>query len=110
MTDPRTLLNRWSDAGLNWGDSSLKQIANLAPRRSPSRWPLAGMFTAGLLVGAVGVYALTRRSRIGDFFSGGYKTLDEFAEVEASEPASFTSHRPNRSNNRRKAETEVSQS
>lgn len=108
MTDPRTLLNRWSDAGLHWSDSSLKQIASLAPRRSPSRWPLVGMFTAGLLAGAVGVYALTRRSRIKEFFSGGYETADEFAEVEASEPASFTSHRPNRSNNRRKTEVEVS--
>jgi hypothetical protein len=57
MTDPRTLPNRWSDAGLNWGDSSLRQIANLAPWRSPSRWSLVGMFTAGLFVGAVGAYA-----------------------------------------------------
>ena len=108
MTAPRTLLNRWSDAGLRWGDSSLKQIASMAPRPSQSRWPLVGMFTAGFLVGAIGVYALTRRSNTREAIGDGYETLDAFVEVEASEPASFKSHRPNRSNNRRKAEVEVS--
>ncbi len=108
MTDPRALLNRWSDAGLKWGDSSLKQIASIAPRSPSSRWPLLGMFTAGLLVGAIGAYAVTRRSQIRQFFGGDYEALDEFVEVEASEPASFKSHRPNRSNNRRKAAVEVS--
>lgn len=105
--DPRAWLNRWSDAGLRWSDSSLKQIANLAPRRSSSRWPLLGMFTAGLLVGAIGVYAITRRSHIRQFLTGEDEGLDEFVEVEASEPASFKSHRPNRSNHRRKAAVEV---
>jgi hypothetical protein len=108
VTDPRALLNRWSDAGLRWSDSSLKHIASMAPRPSSSRWPLWGMFTAGLLVGAVGAYAVTRRSQIRQFLGGDYETLDEFVEVEASEPASFESHRPNRSNNRRKAAVEVS--
>jgi hypothetical protein len=106
--DPRALLNRWSDAGLRWSDSSLKQIANLAPRSSSSRWPLWGMFTAGLLVGAIGVYAVTRRSRIKQFLTGEEEGPDESVEVEASEPASFKSHRPNRSNHRRKAGVEVS--
>ena len=108
MTDPRTLLNRWSDAGLRWTDSSLKQVASMAPRRSPSRWPLVGMFTAGFLLGAVGAYAMARRSSIMEAMGGGYETLDEFVEAEPSEPVSFQSHRPNRSNNRRKAEAEVS--
>lgn len=105
--DPRALLNRWSDAGLRWSDSSLKQIAHLAPRPSPSRWPLLGMFAAGLLVGAIGAYAVTRRSHIRQFLAGEEEGLDEFVEVEASEPASFQSHRPNRSNHRRKAVVEV---
>jgi len=108
MTDPRAVLNRWSDAGLRWSDSSLKQIANMAPRPSRSRWPLVGMFTAGVLVGALGAYTLNRWSNTREAIGDGYETLDEFVEVEASEPASFTSHRPNRSNNRRKAEVEVS--
>ncbi len=107
MTDPRALLNRWSDAGLKWGDSSLKQIASMAPRPPSSRWPLLGMFTAGVLVGAIGVYAVSRRSHIRQFLGGDYETLDEFVEVEVSEPPGFKSHRPNRSNNRRKAAVEV---
>ena len=108
MTDPRELLNRWSDAGLKWSDSSLKQIASMAPSRPSSRWPLVGMFTVGLLVGAIGAFAVARRSQIKEFLGADYETLDEFAEVETSEPPSFSSHRPNRSNNRRKTAVEVS--
>jgi hypothetical protein len=108
MMDLRPWLNRWSDAGVRWSDSSLKQIANLVPRSSSSRWSLWGMFTAGVLVGAIGAYAVTRRSRIKQFLTGEEEGLDEFVEVEASEPASFKSHRPNRSNHRRKAAVEVS--
>lgn len=107
MTDPRALLNRWSDAGLKWSDSSLKHIASMAPRPRSSRGPLLGMFTAGVLVGAAGVYAVSRRSQIRQFLGGDHETPDEFVELEVSEPAEFTSHRPNRSNNRRKAAVEV---
>ena len=107
MTDPRALLNRWSDAGLRWSDSSLKHIASMAPRPAASRWPLLGIFTAGVLVGAVGVYAVSRRSHIRQFFAGPYETLDEFVEVEVSDQPAYKSHRPNRSNNRRKAAVEV---
>lgn len=105
--NPRALLDRWSDAGLRWSDSSLKHITRMAPRPRYSRWPLLGMFTAGLVVGAIGAYAVARRSNIRQLFDGDYEELDEFVEVEPTEAASFKSHRPNRSNHRRKAAVEV---
>ena len=75
---------------------------------APSRWPLLGMFAIGLVAGAIGSYAVTRRSQIKRLASRALmarrEVLGEFGEVEAANPVSVTSRS---SNHRRKATVEV---
>lgn len=107
--DVRPLLNRWSDAGQRWTDSSIKELVARAPRAPSRRGPLIGMFAAGLLVGAFGAFALASRAHIARL-AGEIFMDDEADELDVTDgqPASYTSHRPNRTNHRRKAEVEVS--
>jgi hypothetical protein len=66
------------------------------------------MFAAGLLIGAAGAYAVTRRSDIARLARDSFiRDEGEDTEVADVDHASPTSHRPNRSNHGRKAEVEV---
>jgi hypothetical protein len=69
------------------------------------------MFAIGLMLGAIGSYAVTQRSQIKHLtrraFMARDEVLGEFGGVEVADPVSITSHR---SNHRRKAAAEVTQS
>jgi hypothetical protein len=104
MTDLRAWAKRWNDA-------SMRQIATLREPSSSRRWPMVGMFAIGMLAGALGVYAVTQRSRFarlaelaGRATVSRHDTPDELDGVELEDPVSVTSHR---SNHRRKAGAEV---
>ena len=103
MTDLRSWVKRWND-------NSLRQIATL-PEPSSRRWPLVGMFAMGALAGALGVYAMTQRSRFarlaqlaGRATVSRHEAPDELDGVVSEEPISVSSHRLN---HRRKATAEV---
>jgi hypothetical protein len=103
MTDPRAWVRRWNEA-------SLRQIAALRKADS-SRWPLVGMFAMGLVVGGMGIYAVTQRTQIKRLASRAFgATREELGEsgwVEAAKPVSAAS---SRENHRRKAVAEVTSS
>ena len=85
----------------------MRQIAALRKADS-SPWPLVGMFAMGMVVGGMGIYAVTQRSYIkrlaGRAFGLGREELGESGWVEAAKPVSAAS---NRKNHRRKAVAEV---
>jgi hypothetical protein len=103
VTDLRAWVKRWND-------NSLRQFATL-PEPSSRRWPLVGMFAIGTIAGALGVYAVTQRTRLARLAQlAGRATIsrhegpDELHGIVLDQPISITSHR---SNHRRKAEAEV---
>jgi hypothetical protein len=100
MTYPRAWVRRLNEA-------SLKQIA-IVRKPDSSRWPLVGMFAMGLVVGATGVYAASRRSQITRLarraFGPPGPEVGESGWVEATKPVSAAS---SRKNHRRKAVVEV---
>jgi len=101
VTDLRSWAKRWNDA-------SLRQIASLRQPVPSRRWPLLGLFTAGLVVGAMGSYAISQRSRIkrlvGRAATARRELSNEFGGFELAAPVSVKSHI---SNHRRKAAAEV---
>jgi len=101
MTELRAWAKRWNDA-------SLRQIATLRQPAPPRRWSLLGVFTAGLVAGAIGSYAISRRSGIRRLAKravlAGGELPREFRRVEVATPVSVKSHI---SNHRRKAVAEV---
>src|SRR5260370_13368116 len=68
--------------GRHWNDAAMERIADMLPRRAPSRtWPMLGMLAIGLVAGAaIGRYAVSQPAhmkrlseypeRIGDEMSG----------------------------------------
>lgn len=93
--------------GRHWNDAAMERIANALPRSSPSRtWPMLGMLALGLLAGAaIGGYAVSRShtKRLSDY---AHRMGDELSGTDSPEdnPVAVTTHR---SNNRRKATSEV---
>jgi hypothetical protein len=100
-----TKLRSWAK---RWNDTSLRQIAILREPSPYRRWPLVGMFTIGLVTGAIGSYAVMQRSQIKLLARRALiarrQVLDELGAVEVAKPVSVTSRR---SNHRRKAAVEV---
>jgi hypothetical protein len=90
-----------------WNEASLRRIVTL-PERSSRPWPLVGMLAIGLVVGAIGSYAVTQRSQIKRLARRALMLrkdlLGELGRIEAAKPVSITSHRLN---HRRKAALEV---
>ena len=85
---------------------TLRRLVPFPGRSSPRGWPLVGMFTLGLVAGAMGFYAVTKRAEIARVAKRALSMDDElssFGEID-SKPVSVTTHR---SNHRRKAESEV---
>jgi hypothetical protein len=101
VTDLRSWAKRWNDA-------SLRQIATSRRPVASGRWPLLGFFTAGLVAGAIGSYAISQRSQIkrlvGRAVMARRELLSEFRRVEGAPPVPVKS---NISNHRRKAAAEV---
>ncbi|HKB33113.1 MAG TPA: hypothetical protein VKF16_04535, partial [Candidatus Dormibacteraeota bacterium] len=60
--------------GRHWNDAAMERIADMLPRRAPSRtWPMLGMLAIGLVAGAaIGGYAVSQRSHM--------KRLSEYAD------------------------------
>src|SRR5258708_40072009 len=60
--------------GRHWNDAAMERIADMLPRRAPSRtWPMLGMLAIGLVAGAaIGGYAVSQRAHM--------KRLSEYAD------------------------------
>src|SRR5260370_11906038 len=67
--------------GRHWNDAAMERIADMLPRRAPSRtWPMLGMLAIGLVAGAaIGGYAVSPRSHM--------KRLSEYADPIGGEMA-----------------------
>src|SRR5258708_13667621 len=52
--------------GRHWNDAAMERIADMLPRRAPSRtWPMLGMLAIGLVAGAaIGGYAVSQRAHM----------------------------------------------
>jgi hypothetical protein len=94
--------------GRHWNDAAMDRIADVLPRRAPSRtWPLLGMLALGLVAGAaIGGYAVSQRSHMKRLSDYAHRMGDELSGLDTDEdnPVAVTTHR---SNHRRKATTEV---
>src|SRR5260370_2572991 len=68
--------------GRHWNDAAMERIADMLPRRAPSRtWPMLGMLAIGLVAGAaIGGYAVSQRSHM--------KPLVEYADRMGDEMSS----------------------
>jgi hypothetical protein len=101
VRDLRSLAKKWNDA-------SLRQIAALRQPAPSRRWPLFGMLAIGVVVGAIGSYAITHRPQIESLARRAVmarrERLGEFGRVEVGTPVSVKS---DISNHRRKAAVEV---
>lgn len=101
----------WGDLrswGKHWNDAAMERIAATLPRSSPSRtWPMLGMLALGLVAGAaIGGYAMSRGFRINRLSDHAHGIGDELSGQNGDDdnPVAVTTHR---SNNRRKATSEV---
>jgi hypothetical protein len=94
--------------GKHWNDVAMERIADALPRSSPSRtWPLLGMLALGLVAGAaLGGYVVSQRSHMKRLSDYAHRMGDELSGPDSDEdnPVAVTTHR---SNNRRKATSEV---
>jgi len=101
VTDLRSWVTKWNQA-------SLRQIAALRQPPPSRRWPLAGMLAIGLVVGAIGTYAITQRSQIRVLarraLAARRQVPDDSGAVEVAKPVSVTSRGPN---HRREAAVEI---
>lgn len=86
---------------------AMRRIADLREPAQSRRWPLAVAFAIGLIAGAAGYYVVKERSQIKGV---AWRTLridhgdSDLGEAEVDAPVTAGSHR---SNNRRRAEAEV---
>jgi hypothetical protein len=94
--------------GKHWNDAAMERIADALPRSAPSRtWPLLGMLALGLVAGAaIGGYAVSQRSHMKRLSDYAHRMGDELTGTDRDDdsPVAVTTHR---SNNRRKATSEV---
>lgn len=101
MTDLRSWAKRWNDA-------SLRQIATLRQPAPSRRWPLLGVFAAGLVAGAIGSYAISQRSQIRRLAArAGNVRRELLSELDRVEVATPVGVKSDISNHRRKAALEV---
>lgn len=90
--------------------AALRRLGNVREPSRSRRWPLLGMFAIGLVAGAIGSFAVTRRSelkRLAELaFRMKHRVVDEPAEVEEAKPVLVA---PRRSNHRRKRVAEITE-
>jgi len=94
--------------GRHWNDAAMERIADMLPRRAPSRtWPMLGMLAIGLVAGAaIGGYAVSQRSHMKRLSEYADRMGDEMSGPDGDDdnPVAVTRRR---SNHRRKTTSEV---
>src|SRR5258708_15541624 len=83
--------------GRHWNDAAMERIADMLPRRAPSRtWPMLGMLAIGLVAGAaIGGYAVSQRSHMKRLSEYAGRTGDEVSGPDGDDdnPVAVTTRR-----------------
>src|SRR5258708_9189754 len=74
--------------GRHWNDAAMERIADMLPRRAPSRtWPMLGMLAIGLVAGAaIGGHAVSQRAHMNRLAEYAERLGDEMSVPDGDAP------------------------